>query len=374
MLHILLLILKILGIILFVILGILLLLLLLVLLVPVRYRGDAAFDGKPTGSASVSWLFHLLRVRVSYDGKLRVCAKALWFRLFEQTLWPEEETDEIAAETGGGETGNTVRDDGGGSGEKTAGGAADGGSEEKIAGGAADRDGEEKTAGGADDGGCEEKIAGGADDRDGKEKVADKAGEEKATAGEGVPGNDRAPLEDLAEEREDLEPAGRAPQEEKAGPAPGRILSLLKKLWQTLSELAAKIRRIFENADETRKSIQRKYEALRAFLSDEENQKTFGLLIRQAKAFFRHILPRRIKGFVRFGFDDPYRTGQVLTAISPFYGLYAKTVKVEPVFEEKALEGELHIKGHIRAATLLAIAVRIFLNKNFRRLLRKWRK
>lgn len=355
MLHILLLIFKILGIILLAILGILLSLVLLVLLVPVRYRGDVTFDGKPAGSASVSWLFHLLRVRVSYDGKLRVCAKALWFRLFEQTLWPEE-TDEDAAEAGGGETGNPVRND-------------DGDGEEKATGGADDGDSEEKTAGGADDGGREEKIAGGvADGGD------DRAGEEKITAGEGAAGNDRVPLEDLSEERENFEPAGRASQEEKAGPAPGRILSLLKKLWQTLSGLAAKIRRIFENADETRKSIQRKYEALRAFLSDEENQRTFGLLIRQAKAFFRHILPRRIKGFVRFGFDDPYRTGQVLAAISPFYGLYAKTLKVEPVFEEKALEGELHIKGHIRAATLLAIAVRIFLNKNFRRLLRKWRK
>lgn len=83
------------------------------------------------------------------------------------------------------------------------------------------------------------------------------------------------------------------------------------------------------------------------------------------------MLPRKISGRVRFGFDDPATTGQILTYISPFYGLYAKTLKLEPIFEEKVLDGELHVKGHIRAATLLWIVIRVVLNKNFRVLLKK---
>ena len=91
MLQVLLMILKILGILILVILGIILAVLLLVLFVPVRYRGDAAFDGKPGGGVLVSWLMHLVTVRVNYDGKVKALVKILWFRLFDKTVWPSEE-------------------------------------------------------------------------------------------------------------------------------------------------------------------------------------------------------------------------------------------------------------------------------------------
>ena len=111
---------------------------------------------------------------------------------------------------------------------------------------------------------------------------------------------------------------------------------------------------------------------VRAFLADAENQNTLKLLLGQVFKLIKHILPREIRGRVRFGFEDPYTTGQVLTYISPFYGLYANTVEIEPVFDEKVMEGELHLKGHIRLGALLWIVVRVFLNKNFRKLLKSW--
>lgn len=54
-----------------------------------------------------------------------------------------------------------------------------------------------------------------------------------------------------------------------------------------------------------------------------------------------------MQGRIHFGFDDPYDTGQVLTVVSPFYGLYARTLTLEPDFTGTALDGELHFKGRI---------------------------
>lgn len=64
------------------------------------------------------------------------------------------------------------------------------------------------------------------------------------------------------------------------------------------------------------------------FLRNEENKKTFRLAKRQIFAVIRHILPRKSEGKIRFGFDDPYMTGQVLTWISPFYGLYGRHLQI----------------------------------------------
>lgn len=110
------------------------------------------------------------------------------------------------------------------------------------------------------------------------------------------------------------------------------------------------------------------------FLEDEENKQTFRLLWRQLKALIRHILPTDLRGKVRFGFDDPYTTGQVLTYISPFYSLYGKKFQVIPVFEEPVMEGEGWLKGRIRFGTVLILGIRVLLDQNFRKLLRQWRK
>ena len=79
------------------------------------------------------------------------------------------------------------------------------------------------------------------------------------------------------------------------------------------------------------------------------------------------------QGTVHFGFDDPYTSGQVLTWISPFYGLYGRHVQVIPDFLEPCLEGELKLKGRIRLGTLLFLVFRMLQNKQIRLWVRKWR-
>ena len=87
-------ILKVIGVILLVILGLILAAVLLILFVPVRYRADVSFEGKPDGEAAVSWLLHLVRIRVSYHEHADVSGRVLWFKLFDVRLWPPEDEEE----------------------------------------------------------------------------------------------------------------------------------------------------------------------------------------------------------------------------------------------------------------------------------------
>lgn len=115
-------------------------------------------------------------------------------------------------------------------------------------------------------------------------------------------------------------------------------------------------------------------ERVTAFVADEENKKTFRLIWRQFRAVIRHILPTRVRGTLVFGFEDPAATGNVLAALSILYAWYGDALRITPVFDEKILEVEGSLKGRIRAGTLLMLLVRILLNKNFRVLVRRWRK
>ena len=310
MLQVLLMILKILGILILVILGIILAVLLLVLFVPVRYRVDAAFDGKPGGGVLVSWLMHLVTVRVSYDGKATALVKVLWFRIFDKTVWPAEEESTNTADRADVQVGSVAEDE-----------------MDTIA--PIEPVSVPKTVDSANTTVTSE--------------AADCSRKPESTTQRTAVSETQMPevKESEVKESEDKE-------------------SFISKISNAYQQICGKVN-----------TGQEKIEQVRTFLNDQENRKTIGLIWRQVKKLLRHVLPRKISGRVRFGFDDPATTGQILTYISPFYGLYAKTLKLEPIFEEKVLDGELQVKGHIRAATLLWIVIRVVLNKNFRVLLKK---
>ena len=90
MLHIILLILKIIGLLLLIILGLILAGLLLVLLVPVRYRGTGSYYEKGQGSVVLSWLLHILTVRVEYEGDVKMAVRLFGFRILKPKVMNEE--------------------------------------------------------------------------------------------------------------------------------------------------------------------------------------------------------------------------------------------------------------------------------------------
>ena len=99
MIYVILMILKIIGILVLLILGLILAAILLILFIPVRYRADISFDGKPDGEAAVSWLLQAVRIRVSYHEHADVSGQVLWFKLFDMRLWPpEDEAEEFESE------------------------------------------------------------------------------------------------------------------------------------------------------------------------------------------------------------------------------------------------------------------------------------
>lgn len=142
-----------------------------------------------------------------------------------------------------------------------------------------------------------------------------------------------------------------------------------KRVRQSLFQ---KIKVTFQRNCGKLKTAEERWQKLMEFLEKEENKNTFRLLKRQVIRFFKHVLPGKVSGTVRFGFEDPYTTGRILTYISPFYGWYGRTIQVIPVFDEQVLDGEFSLKGRIRIATLLFIGFQVWRDKNFRTLLKRW--
>ena len=330
MLQILFLIIKIIGIILAVLLGLALLILLLVLFVPVRYQAYGIRSSRECRAGGrVSWLLRLLCIPFSFqDGELEIKVKLLGFTILDPLKGEEEAFREpVQRKT-----------------EQSA------GKKEETAG--ADAEKEEETA---------EENAGEADASGSFE--ASQADETETSARPASAG------------------AGEAAAESEDEASEGRFFGLLRDLrrfFRAVIRFFRKIPRKLKNlkctfqrfCDKIKRMVKR-YREMKAFALDERTKAAVSLVWKQAGILLGQALPRKIRGRLHFGTEDPALTGQILGAIGIFYPLFMDNVKVEPDFEKPALEGELSLKGRLRIVTVLGIAWRLYRDKNVRYVYRR---
>ncbi len=87
-----------------------------------------------------------------------------------------------------------------------------------------------------------------------------------------------------------------------------------------------------------------------------------------------HVFPRKLSGYIRFGFDDPALTGYATGFAATLYPLYGKNFTVTSDFVETCFDADCCGRGRIRPLFFVYILIRLLLNKNVRKLIRLWRK
>ena len=365
MLHIILLILKIIGIILLCILGVLLLAIVCVLFVPVRYQIEVnreEGEGKPpfTACAKVTWLLHLVNILVRYPADVIVRVRLTIFTLFRI---PKKEK----------EGGKKAKEP-----EKEA-------ETEKKA--------EKQPPDGQADSGRSQVQEETAESRTQPETITDTAITQQSVAESSPEDNYEAfdssftgmesptdsgqtPERSGAQEEE---PAG---QEQDAGTTekfslPGKIRGIIDKIKQ----IVEKIKSLFENIQYTIRKICDKIkstldniEYYREVFESEPFQQSWQLCYGELKSVFKSLKPDKFEADFIVGMDDPATTGQILAIYGILYPLVGQNIQVVGDFERTHVEGYLYMCGRIRAFTFLKVAIRIYFNKDIRKLMKLLKK
>ena len=112
-----------------------------------------------------------------------------------------------------------------------------------------------------------------------------------------------------------------------------------------------------------------------AYLQEAETKKAIALAKDVLKKVFKHILPRKFKGHVDFGLEDPSTTGTVVAAVCAAYPVHKGNMIVTPYFDtdKMILRGKAQVKGHIIMCYLLIQGLRILTNKRIMSLIKKVR-
>lgn len=342
--HIFLMILKIIGIIIIVLLGLLLLGIGLILFVPLRYSVELKkeVDKDIEGSIRTTWLLHILSFRADYKENLNYC-----FRIFGIPIKKSEDAEKKTEE---GEkeqdtkSWNEFSEDGKTYKEKPV--------EEKVTEKREIRQIQKKP---------EIKII--KNDSVGDVTIKKETQERRQ--------KDKKPEKEKIEQKveEKKEKKAVAKKKEK------KHFNIKRKLQDYIDkivELYNKAKTMWRGFLHKEEEVQKKIEHVADFFAANENHVGILVLIEYGKKAFSHIWPKKWRGWLRFGLEDPAETGKALGILSVLCGVVGTFPNIEPDFEQEIFEGNLKAKGRIRVATLLGIVIHVWRNEAFKALKRNF--
>ena len=145
-----------------------------------------------------------------------------------------------------------------------------------------------------------------------------------------------------------------------------KTLAILAQSVKAAETAMKKIQVIFEKISEYIKFIQRK-STRRAF------KKAMALVVKLLK----HIFPRKIKGRIDFGLDEPHLTGQALGGVAIAYDMFhidPNDVETIPHFEKEMIDARLEYRGRIFICFLAFNGVKFILDPDTRKTIKFFKK
>ncbi|MDE6663665.1 MAG: DUF2953 domain-containing protein [Lachnospiraceae bacterium] len=345
MLHILLLILKIIGITLGILIGIIILAVCLALFVPLHYRIEverSEGEGNPPieATAKVTWLLHFINMRICYSSELKLRLRVLFFTIFGL---PAKEKKK-----GRGKKSRKNNDS-----KRSYGKSGHKGKKKRS-----DRKSEHKD---------EEKVSDSNSGQETEEKISEKnLDQQYKNKAEGkIENNPQNILRtDNADDNTDNPDEENSEQKLSLKEKLIKIWEFFQNIWYTIKGLCDRIKWILENI-----------EYYLDIIKGDIFKSSFALCKDELCSIFSYIRPRTFKLDMVVGTGDPASTGQVLayyySILYPFLGPQAY---VQGDFEQKRIEGTALIKGKIKLFTFIKAAVRIYFNKDIRKLLKLFKK
>lgn len=173
-------------------------------------------------------------------------------------------------------------------------------------------------------------------------------------------------VESIHEEERSSRPDAEDPAKPKMNP--------FRRLWMKILEICRKIKNAFLRLIATIRGLHDKVDALKGFLGDPHTKNALGLAWEQSISLLRHVGPQKWAGSVRFGLGDPAATGQVLALLGAAYPIHRGQIAVDPVWDERVLEGRIRVKGRVYGILVLCRLGRVFFDRDVRYVISRLRR
>lgn len=146
-----------------------------------------------------------------------------------------------------------------------------------------------------------------------------------------------------------------------------------KPLWdrmkEKISEWIERCKSFWRKILAMGRNFRGKKEQIESFLTDASRRRAFCSLKREVRRFLGHVSPKDVKIVGKIGLEDPYMTGQALAVLGMLFPFLGENTVIVPDFENKVLEGSVHIEGKIHNFRMLAILWRLIKDRDVRKII-----
>lgn len=317
--EIVLLILKIIGIILLSVIGIVFLLAALIMFYPVSYNLQAAYEDSLCARVKVHWLFHLVSVTLDYKETGKKCILRILGIPIRDFLNPKPKKEK------------------------------------------------KKKPKKKKNSGRKKKKKNKAQNK--KEPVSDILEETKPKSQ--TLKNRNASGKTITAEADSTEHEGFSEIANSPDPKKEETKSRWKKLWEKLTGFPKKLKALIEaiiqkvtNLYHKGIDIKKKVEKWVEVLKRERTRLAIGKAKLKLMKLIKHVLPRKWKAYVEYGFEDPGTTGQIYGYYWMFLGIWNEHFICVPDFEHKVFKGSIRAKGHMQIIRFLYTAFQFMFDKD----------
>ena len=173
------------------------------------------------------------------------------------------------------------------------------------------------------------------------------------------------PQKDKKEEKEEKKEKEAAALEVQNKPEPEA------KSEKEKEDLSDRIEHFFERLSEKYEGLIKKLEQTEAVLTSKVTGRAVKKVKEQLFHILNHIKPKKIAGNINFGLEDPANTAIIYGTIDILaIAMSEGKLIITPEFYQKGISLDMVMQGRILIGYLLVCALRVFFNKDVRRVVR----
>lgn len=147
----------------------------------------------------------------------------------------------------------------------------------------------------------------------------------------------------------------------------GNAGSMMRKLGERISLKLHRLQKKIQN-------VLDQWNWWKSFLGNVKVKAAISCVKKELWKTIKHVFPKKMKGKITFGSEDPSVTGAVLAVLGMTMPLHKNCVEVTPMFDgTNMFQGTISFKGRIYAAVLLLEVLKVIVNKNVRYTIKYWK-
>lgn len=202
--------------------------------------------------------------------------------------------------------------------------------------------------------------------------------DENKTTSSGVVEMSNIPDNDHVEAvKEDSEEADKAIGQESDEEAFEEHRSFLDVLWNIIDKVTNILempQNVFVKIQYTVSRVCGKISMIKATIENDIFKRAFDLVKHKLVRIIKMILPDKCNVRLGIGTGDPAQTAEMVGIFGAMYPFLFNKVSFEPDFDEKVIEMDAHLKGHITVFTIVYSVAVCFFDKDVKKVVRRFKK